>query len=164
MSVRAAVLGATGLLATALRVTALRVTALRVTALLATGLRAATAFFATRRPCLTTRLLVRFFAFGAADLFRAATRVFFLVVFFATALRPAVFRAAARFRPAPAVLRADFRRVVPAALRLAIAVVLSVPTYLDCVLVSVVESSAYRRRKQLRTQAQSTNQISFSPL
>jgi hypothetical protein len=68
--------------------------------------------------------------------FRAAGRVVLAAVFF---------RAAAFF----AVLRPFFAPL--AALRLAIAVVLSVVAYLDCFRVSVVKSSAYRRRKQLHT-------------
>jgi hypothetical protein len=64
--------------------------------------------------------------------FRAALAfAFFGAVLFA-ALRRAVVRAAARFRLAAPRLGAAFRRVVPAPLRLAIAVVLSVPIYLDC--------------------------------
>jgi hypothetical protein len=68
-----------------------------------------------------------------ATAFRAAGRVFLAAVFFlAAAFFDAFF--------------APF-----AALRLAIAIVLSVVAYLDCFRVSVVKSSAYRRRKQLHT-------------
>src|SRR6266850_6433056 len=74
-----------------------------------------------------------------ATAFLAPARLFFAAVF-----RAAVFRAV---RAVGLVLRACF--LVAEALRLAIAVVLSVPAYLDCFRVSVVESSAYRRRKQL---------------
>jgi hypothetical protein len=56
-------------------------------------------------------------------------------------------------------LRACF--LVRAALRLAIAVVLSVPAYLDCFRVSVVKSSAYRRRKQLTDKLHPTTRSSL---
>lgn len=65
--------------------------------------------------------------------------------------RAAVFRAAGRDLAAAALFLL-FPRPFPAtaaALRLAIAVVLSVVANLDCFRVSVVKSSAYRRRKQL---------------
>jgi hypothetical protein len=86
--------------------------ALRATAFRAAGFRALARTERLRAPALF------FFAYFGAVLFAA--------------LRLAVIRPAARFRFTDPRLSAAFRRVVPAALRLAIAVVLSVPTYLDC--------------------------------
>ena len=68
-------------------------------------------------------------------------------VFFAPARRAGDFRPAVRFLLVSARFR-TFPRALLAALRLAIAVVLSAPAYLDCFRVSVVTSYAYRRRKQ----------------
>jgi hypothetical protein len=127
------VLGARGVF----RGTAFRGAAFRGAAFLATpALLAARAFRAVlAAPALRAATALPAFDFRATA-FRAAGRVF----------RAAVFLLAAAFFAALRPLFAPF-----AALRLAIAVVLSVVAYLDCFRVSVVKSSAYRRRKQLHT-------------
>jgi hypothetical protein len=115
--------------------------ALRGAAFLGAAFRAIRALFTARAlrtvfaaPAL--RALAARTAFLRETAFRAAGRVVLAALFF---------RAAALF----VVLRPFFAPLP--ALRLAIAVVLSVVAYLDCFRVSVVKSSAYRRRKQLHT-------------
>jgi len=125
----------------AFRGTAFRGAVLRGAAFRGAAFRAARALFTARAlrtvfaaPAL--RALADRTAFFRETAFRAAGRVVLAALF----LLPAAFFAVLRpfFAPLPA-------------LRLAIAVVLSVVAYLDCFRVSVVKSSAYRRRKQLHT-------------
>jgi predicted amidohydrolase len=82
-----------------------------------------------------------------AAAFRAPALLVFAVFFLAAAFFAALRLAPGFARRTAPVFEAFFVR--PAAVRLAIAVVLSVPANLDCFRVSVVKSSAYRRRKQL---------------